>query len=114
MRYVNRFLALFRSEATTIGVSPKALAPIIGAAITAGLAWVGVTPHEIGQVIGVSDAVVAAGEVTIAAKIAAILLGPGTVVRPEPSLTEGNDARLSDEVAQHLAAAPGPVATDGP
>jgi hypothetical protein len=101
MTYVNRFLAFFRSEAVTVGLSPKALAPLIGAAITAALALLGLTPHDIGQAVGVDEAVVAAAEVTIAAKIAAVLLGPGAVVVPE-RVGEGSDARLDAGVAAKL------------
>jgi hypothetical protein len=101
-KYLNRIRAFFSSEARTVGLSPKALAPLIGAGITAGLAALGITPHDIGNVLGVSDSVVAAGEVTVAAKLAAYLLGPGSVVVPPPALAAGNDARLGPEARSAL------------
>lgn len=75
-------LANFRAGAQTLGISPKALAPFIGASITALLALVGLTPEVIGNFIDVDPLVVVGGIATLAASVAAALLPPGRVVPP--------------------------------
>lgn len=105
-KYINRARALFRSEAVTLGVSPKALAGVIGSALTALLALAGVTPADIAGALSVNVSVVAAAEVAIASTVAAFLLGPGSVAAVPASLTEGSDARLSDEANAQLPASP--------
>lgn len=80
MRYVNRLLGWFRASAKTVGLSPKILAPTIAAGLTAGLAGAGLTPHDVGQVLGVSDEVATAGVVVVGSKIALWLLPPGDVI----------------------------------
>jgi hypothetical protein len=72
----------FRAGARTLGISPKALAPFIGAGITALLALVGLTPDVIGGWIDVSPLVVVGGITTVAGTIAAALLRPGRVEPP--------------------------------
>lgn len=84
MRYVNRFLSWFRGGARTVGLSPKILAPVIGSAITAALAAVGVSPHDVAALVGVSDEVATAGMLAVAANVALWLLPPGAVVVPTP------------------------------
>lgn len=93
MRYVNRLLGWFRSSAKTVGLSPKILAPAIGAGITAGLAAVGVTPHDIGQALGLSDELAAGAIASLASTVALWLLPPGAVIPPgEPGVS--NDELL--------------------
>lgn len=69
----------FRAGARTLGISPKAIAPFIGAGITALLALVGLTPDVIGSWIDVEPVVVAGGITTLASSIAAAILPPGRV-----------------------------------
>lgn len=89
MRYLNRALAVFRSGARTVGLSPKALAPIIGGILAAGLKLVGIAdPATIGAIS------------VVAASIAGVLLPPGNVVSLSAT-GAGNDAQL------HPAAPPG-------
>ena len=64
---LQKLLNAFRSGARTVGLSPKALAAPIGAAITALLALVGLTPQVIGDAIGVNAPAVAAAILTVAA-----------------------------------------------
>jgi len=83
MRYVRRFLAVFRHNARTVGLSPKALAPVIGGALAAGAGLIpGLDSPELAGVIGV-----------VAASVAAVLLPPGDVVAP-PVDEAGSDASL--------------------
>jgi hypothetical protein len=74
-------LAGFRTVAKTLGLSPKALAPLIGAGITALLALVGLSPAEIGSWVGVSPEVAAGAVLVVAGSVAAWLLRPGIVVK---------------------------------
>jgi uncharacterized membrane protein len=79
---LQKLLNAFRSGARTVGLSPKALAAPIGAAITALLALVGLTPQVIGDAIGVNAPAVAAAILTVATGIATVLLPPGVVTQP--------------------------------
>lgn len=91
MRYVNRFLAIFRQNARTVGLSPKALAPIIGGAIVALAKAVGLDSDELAGLIGV-----------VAASAAAVLLPPGDVVAA-PADAVASDDLLSADVKAKLA-----------
>lgn len=91
MRYVRRFLAVFRHNARTVGLSPKALAPVIGGALAAGASVVGLDSPELAGVIGV-----------VAASVAAVLLPPGDVVAP-PVEETGSDAALPPDVWNKIA-----------
>lgn len=101
-RYIIRARAWLQSGARTVGLSPKALAPAIGAGITAGLNAAGITPHDLGQVFAVSDAVAAGALTTVASAIAVWLLPPGQVATPPAIVGDGSDARLSDEARAHI------------
>jgi hypothetical protein len=91
MRYVNRFLAVFRQNAKTVGLSPKVLGPVIGGIIAAAAKLIGLDSNELAGVIGV-----------VAASIAAVLLPPGDVVAP--SVTEaGSDALMPPHIQEKLA-----------
>lgn len=70
----------FRSTARTLGISPKALAPFVGATITALLALFGLSPADIGSWVGVEGVVVAGAITTVAGAVAAYLLPAGIVM----------------------------------
>jgi hypothetical protein len=91
MRYLNRFLAYFRTTAKTVGLSPKALAPIIGGILAAGLKLIGVDDPEIVGAVSV-----------VAASLAAVLLPPGDVVVPPAPAERGSDAALPPDVRAKL------------
>lgn len=103
---LNRLLAFLRSEAVTIGLSPKALAPAIGVLIIVGLTRAGLPVPTIATSLGVSVSVVNGAIALIGATVAGYLLGPGNVVRPAPELTEGSDARLSPTAKANIPSAP--------
>jgi hypothetical protein len=92
VRYVNLFLAYFRTTARTVGLSPKALAPIIGGVLVAAVKLVGLDSDELAGVIGV-----------IAASIAAVLLPPGDVIAPPPVAEPGSDALMPPHALEKLA-----------
>jgi len=88
-RITNRTLAVFRSGARTVGLSPKALAPLIGVAIAwvADLAGLPVDPVTVALIAGT---------------LAAALLPPGHVAVPEGFVSEGSDARLGPEARAEI------------
>lgn len=92
MRYINRFLAVFRTTARTVGLSPKALAPIIGGVLAAGVKLVGLDSAEFAGLVGV-----------VAASVAAVLLPPGDVIVPPAVEEPGSDASLAPHVQEKLA-----------
>lgn len=102
-KILNRIRAFFSSEAKTVGLSPKVLAPFIASGIAALISWVGLTPGDISGFLHVNVSVITGGELILGTAIAAWLLGPGTVAVPDPELTAGSDARLSPEAQAKLA-----------
>ncbi|MBA3688457.1 MAG: hypothetical protein H0W81_06485 [Chloroflexi bacterium] len=102
MRYLQRVLAWFRTEATMVGLSPKILQTVIGTGITAGLSALGLTPGDIGNALGFPSSAVAGAEVVVASWLAGYLLPVGKVAMPVHVKEPPSDDLLEDHVKAKL------------
>lgn len=90
-RIINSILSFFRTGATTVGLSPKALGAALGTVIVALvnflLSKLGLTVQDVADWVGTSPQYITGAELLLGATIAAWLLPSGHVVTPPTAVS---------------------------